>query len=257
MMKTSALGSVYSPLERSRRENRFTTLNQETTRYPKYRRRHLVVGVTTTSIQGRDVNRHHQNTGVQGGYSTTSASLVKGDPMIETDQPPPDQIDTETVSLGLAPTGEGRLLTSTDNILNVARDPSLKATTVSGNAQQTTCKRQWGSPELGTSLAAPKGRVSAILYQHYVSETMQILCQTHNFREQIVDAFDISIRGRDFGTLQADKILSDGIIDWMLRWWTTQIGGDIGVNVGGGLTQTAPHLPRCYYVPSQWFTKLT
>ena len=72
-----------------------------------------------------------------------------------------------------------------------------------------------------------------------------------------MEVFDISIRGRDFGTLRAGKMLSDGIIDWILNWWTTQIGGDTGVKAGGGLTQAAPHLPKCYYVPSQWFTKLT
>ena len=134
---------------------------------------------------------------VQGGSSTTPASLVKGDPMIATDQPPPDKMDTETASLGLGQTGEGRLLTSTDNILSVARHPSLKATAISGNAQQTASKRQWGSPASETSLVAPKARTSAILHQHYVSEVMQIFRQSRNFRAQIVDAFEISIRGRD------------------------------------------------------------
>jgi Ulp1 family protease len=72
-----------------------------------------------------------------------------------------------------------------------------------------------------------------------------------------VEAFDISTRDRDFGTLRVGMMISDGIIDWMLNWWTTQIGGGTDVNAEGGLTQTAPHLPKCYYVPSKWFTKLT
>ena len=88
---------------------------------------------------------------VQGEDSTTPASLVKGHPMIETDQPPPDQMDTDTDSPGLGKTGEWQLLTFTDNILGVARSPSLTATEASGKAQQTTCKRQRGSPESGTS----------------------------------------------------------------------------------------------------------
>ena len=73
---------------------------------------------------------------------------------------------------------------------------------------------------------------------------MQILRQPRHFHEQIVETFDISIRVRDFGTLRAGKMLSDGIIDWMLNWWTTQIGGDTDVNAGGGLTQDAPHLSK-------------
>ena len=53
-------------------------------------------------------------------------------------------------------------------------------------------------------------------------------------------------------------MLSDGIVDWMCHWWTTQIGGGKGVNAGGGRPQAAPHLPRCYYdyVTSHWFSRL-
>ena len=150
--------------------------------------------------------------------------------MIETDQPPPDQMDTETDSPGLGQTGEGHLLTFTDNILSVARYPSLTATATSDYAQQTTCRRQRVSPESGTSLVAPKARASTILHQHYVREAMHILRQPRNFHAQIVEVFDISIRDRDFGTLRSGKMLSDGIIDWMLNWWTSQIRGGTGVN---------------------------
>ena len=145
--------------------------------------------------------------------------------MIETDQPSSDQMDTETTSLDLGETGEGRVLTTMDNILSLARNPSSKVTVVSDDAQQITCKRQRGSSESGISPATPQARASTILHQHYVSETMQILRQPRNFRVQIVEVFDISRRGRDFGTLQDNKMFSDRIIDWILRRWTTKIGG--------------------------------
>jgi Ulp1 family protease len=43
----------------------------------------------------------------------------------------------------------------------------------------------------------------------------------------------------------------------MCQWWTTQVGGGIGVRAGIGLPRIAPHLPRCYYVPAHWFSRLT
>jgi hypothetical protein len=58
---------------------------------------------------------------------------------------------------------------------------------------------------------------------------MQTLQQPDHIHTQIVDSFGISIKGQDFATLQAKEMLP-------------RIG---------------PHLPRCYYVSSHWFSKLT
>jgi hypothetical protein len=52
-------------------------------------------------------------------------------------------------------------------------------------------------------------------------------------------------------------MLCDGIVDWMLQWWTTQVGDGMGKKAGTGRPQFAPHLPRCYYVSPHWFTTLT
>jgi hypothetical protein len=87
---------------------------------------------------------------------------------------------------------------------------------------------------------------------------MQTFQQPDHIHTQIVDSFGISIKGKDFVTLQAHReMLSDGIVDWMCQWWTTQVGGGIGVRAGIGLPRITPHLPRCYYVPSHWFSRLT
>ena len=114
-----------------------------------------------------------------------------------------------------------------------------------------------GLTEPDTGPTAPKKRASILQYQHYVQETMQILQQPGHIHTQIVDSFGISIKGKDFATLQTKEMLSDGIMDWMCHWWTTQICGGIGVKAGIGQPRIAPHLPRCYYVSSHWFSKLT
>ena len=116
-------------------------------------------------------------------------------------------------------------------------------------------KRTKGLTEPNTSPTAPKERASGIQYQHYVKETMQILQQPGHIHTRIVNSFDISITGKDFATLQAKAMLSDGIVDWMCQWWTTQVGGGIG-KAGTGHPRVALHLPRCYYVTSHWFSKL-
>ena len=133
-----------------------------------------------------------------------------------------------------------------------------KETAFSPNTgRQNSNKRTKGLTEPDTSPTAPKERASIIQYQHYVKETMQTLQQPGHIHTQIVDSFGISIKGKDFATLQAQEMLSDGIVDWMCQWWTTQVGGGIGVRAGIGLPRIAPHLPRCYYVPAHWFSRLT
>ena len=109
-MKTSALGSVYSPLERSKREKRFTPLTQETTRYPKYGRRHLADSATAANAQGRAASRRHQS-GSRGKTRQHQLVWLRG---IQ----PPDQMDTETHSPGLGQTGEGyfSLLRTTSSV---------------------------------------------------------------------------------------------------------------------------------------------
>ena len=114
--------------------------------------------------------------GVQEVDSTTPAVPTQRNSMMETDKPPPDQMDTETNISGPDQAEEGHLLTHTDDTVSVERYP-MRTSASSTNAQQITCKRQRGLPDLGTSLTTPKTRVSAIIHQHYVSEAMQILCQ--------------------------------------------------------------------------------
>jgi Ulp1 family protease len=135
--------------------------------------------------------------------------------------------------------------------------------TVSGTAFSPNTERQYsnkrtkGLSEPDTSPTAPKERASILQYQHYVKETIQTLQQPDHIHTQIVDSFGISIKGKDFATLQAKEMLSDGIVDWMCQFWTTQVGGSIGAKAGIGQPRIVPHLPRCYYVSSRWFSKLT
>ena len=107
---------------------------------------------------------------------------------------------------------------------------NVSGTTFSPNTErQYSNKRRKGLTEPDTGPTAPKKRASILQYQHYVQETMQILQQPGHIHTQIVDSFGISIKGKDFATLQAKEMLSDGIMDWMCHWWTTQIGGGIAI----------------------------
>jgi hypothetical protein len=70
-------------------------------------------------------------------------------------------------------------------------------------------KRTKGLMEKDTSPTAPKERASILQYQQYVEETVQNLHQTGDIHTQIVDSFGISIKGKDFATLQPDVMLCD------------------------------------------------
>ncbi len=51
------------------------------------------------------------------------------------------------------------------------------------------------------------------------------------------------------------QFLNDDIINWILTWWRSEIGG--GQNNNKNTTpQAHPDLPRCYHANTHWFTKL-
>jgi Ulp1 family protease len=71
----------------------------------------------------------------------------------------------------------------------------------------------------------------------------------------IVNRYSIPISRRSFTSMTGGQLLNDDIINWMLSWWHSQIGG--GQNNNKTTTpQVHPGLPRCYYASTQWFTKL-
>ena len=186
-------------------------------------------------------------------HPTPLASSTSSDPMTE-HQSLPDLKAVETIWSGLDVMEVDGLSLAPKEITGY----NSSGTLISNDAElQVSDKRARGIMESVTSPTTPKERALAIQYQHYVKETMQTWHQPDDIHTQIVDSFGISIQGRDFATLQANEMLSDGIVDWMCQWWTAQVGGGIGDKAGTGRPQIAPHLPRCYYVSSHWFSKLT
>lgn len=105
------------------------------------------------------------------------------------------------------------------------------------------------------NLASPKQRAEAIPLKEYVTNTMRaIRTQPNNMHTTIADAFDIPITGNDFASLEPGQMLNDNVINWILAWWTSQVGGRSHKNFG---RDTLPNLPRCFYTSTQWYASLT
>ena len=116
-------------------------------------------------------------------------------------------------------------------------------------------RTKWNLP-VAPTYPSPKERAASLDYQNYVRDTMQDLNavpQEMNFT--IVNSQNIPISRRAFTSMSGGQCLNDDIINWMLSWWRSQIGGGQNNNKTTTL-QVHPSLPRCYYANTQWFTKL-
>ena len=168
------------------------------------------------------------------------ATPISSDPIPEY-QLPPDLKAVDTRGSGLdGMEVDGLPLAPEETIGHTALGTASSPNT----GRQNSNKRTKGLTEPDTSPTSPKERASIIQYQHYVKETMQTLQQPDHIHTQIVDSFGISIKGKDFATLLVKEMLSDGIVDWMCQWWTTQVGGGIGDKAGIGQPRITPHLSR-------------
>jgi hypothetical protein len=116
-------------------------------------------------------------------------------------------------------------------------------------------RTKWNLP-VAPTYPSPKERAASLDYQNYVRDTMQDLnAVPQEMNPTIVNSQDIPISRRAFTSMSGGQCLNDDIINWMLSWWRSQIGG--GQNNNKTTTpQVHPSLPRCYYANTQWFTKL-
>ena len=50
-------------------------------------------------------------------------------------------------------------------------------------------------------------------------------------------------------------MLNEGLINWMMRWWSGQVNGSFGKNPPP--PQPNPNLPRCYFASTFWYSRMT
>ena len=65
----------------------------------------------------------------------------------------------------------------------------------------------------------------------------------------------MDVTREDFERLQTRKKLNDKGIEWMMRWWSSQVNGRYGRNPLP--PQSNPHMPRCYFASTYWYTRMT
>jgi Ulp1 family protease len=100
-----------------------------------------------------------------------------------------------------------------------------------------------------SSLPSPRQRAALVKYQHPVG------LHDRNLEAIVAYDFNIPITVSSFSTMFKGRMLNDEVINWILAWWRTEIGG--GSGMGPTIPQTQPNLPRCYYTTTHFYTALT
>ena len=144
---------------------------------------------------------------------------------IPTGQAPGHHMPHDSLAVDMkAPDPEGMVV---DGLPAGLTDPtkssehSLASDTDLSPEQLISAKRFKGLPKSNKGPSTPKERASSIRYQYYVRDTLRTFQRPIDFHTLIVDSYGIPIKGQDFVTLQANEMICDGIVDWMLQWWTT------------------------------------
>ena len=92
--------------------------------------------------------------------------------------------------------------------------------------------------------------------EHYVSKTLKLISPPrYDEYTNIVSEFDTDVIRKDFEGLQEQKRLNDGIIDWMMRWWSGQVNGRFGKNPPP--PQPILNMSRCYFASTFWYARMT
>jgi len=108
----------------------------------------------------------------------------------------------------------------------------------------------------GAQPTAPVEIARSIAEKNYVGKTLALLSPPkYDQFTNIVTAYDVVIARNDLARLQIGTRLNDKNIDWMLRWWAGQVNGRFGKRPSP--PQPNPQLPRCYFVSTFWYAKLT
>jgi len=104
--------------------------------------------------------------------------------------------------------------------------------------------------------APPTKIAEDIAERNHVSKTLALLSSPqYDNHTNIVSAFDMDVTREDFEGLQAHKMLNEGSINWMMWWWSSQVNGRFGNKPPP--PQPNPHMPRCYFVSTFWYTRMT
>jgi hypothetical protein len=158
--------------------------------------------------------------------------------------------ENDTDSLDLSTTGgETRTTGGTQTDMDTDGDKTTnevenKGTELTTVARQTTgpiSDGQWAQPP-----PPPAETAAAIKERNHVSKTLALLSPpSYDKHTIIVSAFDTCITKADFGRLQPDVMITDEVVNWMMRWWTTQVNGRFGKNPTP--PPSNPRMPRCYF----------
>jgi hypothetical protein len=90
----------------------------------------------------------------------------------------------------------------------------------------------------------------------HVSKTLAFLSSpSYDKYTNIVSAFDTDITSEDFEGLQTRVMLNEGSINWMMWWWSDQVNRRFGSNPPH--PQSNPHMPRCFFTSTFWYTRMT
>ncbi len=117
-------------------------------------------------------------------------------------------------------------------------------------------RRKSNDVRQGAQPTAPVEIDRKIVERDYVSKTLALLSPPkYDKFTNIVSAYDVDITGQDFARLQVGTKLNDGNIDWMMRWWAGQVNGRFGKKPPP--PQSNPQLPRCYFVRTYWYSRMT
>jgi len=138
-----------------------------------------------------------------------------------------DQVDTDSVTTGINP-------------INVERPKER-----SNNERQGT-----------QSPAPPAETTTGIEEKHHVSKTLPLLSSpSYDEHTMVVSAFETDITRKDFEKLHPNVMLNDNHVNWMLRWWSSQVNGRFGNNPPP--PKSNPHMTRCFFASTFWYARMT
>jgi Ulp1 family protease len=133
-------------------------------------------------------------------------------------------------------------------------------TTADGRTKLTnveSLKKRSNKEGQGVQPPAPPTKIAEnIKERNHVSKTLALLSSPqYDKYTNIVSAFGMDVIREDFERLQTRKMLNEGSINWMMRWWSSQVNGRFGSKPPP--PQVNPHMPRCFFANTFWYTRMT
>ncbi len=118
-------------------------------------------------------------------------------------------------------------------------------------------RRRSNNEGQGVQPPAPPTKIAEdIKERNHVSKTMALLSSPpYDKYTNIVSAFGTDVTREDFERLQTRAMFNEGSINWMMRWWSGQVNGRFGSNPPP--PQSNPHMPRCFFASTFWYTRMT